>query len=769
VVDHSRVSADLGGEEAHARLCAALGRAGLGQVLDVVPNHMAIAGRRNRWWWDVLRHGRESRYATFFDVSWDPPAAKLRGKILAPVLGDHYGRELEAGRLRVERDDGSLVVRYFEHEFPIDPLTYEGEDVDRLNEDPDLLDRLLSRQHYRLARWQVAQDELDYRRFFDVNSLVALRMEEPEVFRRTHELVLSWLRQGLLDGLRVDHPDGLRDPLDYFRRLNAEAPAAWLVAEKILEPGERLPDDWPVAGTTGYDFLNLVLGVLIDPEAEQPLTAVYRSFTGEDAPWPEVAHECRLLVMEQILGSDLQRLAALFERVCEGDRRHRDYTRRELLDCLREVIACLPAYRTYARPGLHAAVSDADRATVMRAVSEAAGRRPDLDPALLAFLARILLLEAEGEGTEELVWRFQQTSGPVAAKGVEDTAFYRYHRLVALNDVGGDPARLGVSPADFHAACAEAAAARPRAMLTTATHDTKRGEDVRARLAALTELPEAWEAAVRRWSEMNRRHRTGDLPDRNTEYLLYQTLVGAWPVSPDRLWAYLEKAVREAKVHTSWLAPDAGYEEAVRGFALGVLEDPEFLGDLEEFLGPVVEMGYVSSLAQKLLCLTAPGVPDVYQGTELWDLSLVDPDNRRPVDYAHRERLLDELEALGPRAAEVAWERRAEGLPKLLLVWRALCLRAERPELFDGAGYRPLAARGPRARHLLAFERGGGAAVVVPRLPGGLAGDWGPTTVGLPQGWWVDRLTGGSLDGGEVSALELLAGFPVALLERVRA
>jgi (1->4)-alpha-D-glucan 1-alpha-D-glucosylmutase len=524
-----------------------------------------------------------------------------------------------------------------------------------------------------------------------------------------------------------------------------------------------------VAGTTGYDFLNLVLGVLVDPEAEEPLTASYRSFTGEEDPWPEVAHGCRLLVMEQILGSDLQRLAALFERVCEGDRRHRDYTRRELLDCLREVIACLPVYRTYERPGQGAAVSEADRATVRRAVGEAAGRRPDLDPALLAFLAAILLLEAEGEGTEELVWRFQQTSGPVAAKGVEDTAFYRYHRLVALNDVGGDPGSFGVSPADFHAACGRAAAARPRAMLTTATHDTKRGEDVRARLAALTQLPEAWEMAVQRWSEMNRRHRSGDLPDRNTEYLLYQTLVGAWPVSPDRLWTYLEKAVREAKVHTSWLAPDPGYEEAVRAFALGILADPEFLGDLEDFLGPVVELGWVNSLAQKLLCLTAPGAPDVYQGTELWDLSLVDPDNRRPVDYALRERLLDELEALGPRAAPVAWERRAEGLPKLLVVWRALRLRAERPELFEGAGYGPLAARGPRARHLVAFERGGGAAVVVPRLASGLAAGWGGTVVELPEGRWVDRFTGRTLSGGEVPARELLAGFPVALLERAGA
>ncbi|MBO0686400.1 MAG: malto-oligosyltrehalose synthase, partial [Candidatus Dormibacteraeota bacterium] len=411
VVDHSQVNDELGGEEARARMVAALDFAGLGQVLDIVPNHMAISGRRNRWWWDVLRHGRESRYASFFDIAWDPPEAKLRGKILVPILGDHYGRELEAGRLRVERENGSLVVRYYEHEFPIDPLSYEGEDLRQLNADADRLDEFLSRQHYRLARWRVAVDELDYRRFFDVNSLVALRMEEPEVFARTHELVLSWVQQGILDGLRVDHPDGLRDPLVYFERLRAEAPSAWILAEKVLEPGEELPEDWPVAGTTGYDFLNRVLGLLMDPEGEAPLTATYRSFSGEEAPWSEVAHDSRLLIMDEVLGSDLARLAALFERVCEGDRRHGDYTHRELLDCLREVIGCMPVYRTYVRPGQPGTVSDADRA-VVREVGAAGERRPDLDPELLMFLTRILLLEVVSEGTEEFVWRFQQTTAP---------------------------------------------------------------------------------------------------------------------------------------------------------------------------------------------------------------------------------------------------------------------------------------------------------------------------------------------------------------------
>jgi (1->4)-alpha-D-glucan 1-alpha-D-glucosylmutase len=547
---------------------------------------------------------------------------------------------------------------------------------------------------------------------------------------------------------------------------------AWIVAEKVLEPGEQLPADWPVAGTTGYDFLNRVLGVFVDPDGEEPLTATYRTFTGETTSWPDLVRDSKLSVMEQLLGSDLSRLTALFERVCEADRRHRDYTWRELHDCLSEVIACLPVYRTYARPGDAASVSANDRARVRETLNRAAGRRPDIDPELLAFLGRILLLEVDGDGTSELVWRMQQTSGPVAAKGIEDTALYRYHRLVALNEVGGDPSRFGLSPDEFHAACLLAAAEWPRAMLTTSTHDTKRGEDVRARLAVLSELAAGWHEAVHRWSGMNGRHRTGDLPDRNSEYLLYQTLVGAWPIPAERAWTYMEKAAREAKAHTSWLAPAPDFEEALRNFVFGVLADPEFVRDLERFVEPVVELGYANSLAQKLLCLTAPGVPDLYQGSELWDLSLVDPDNRRPVDYALRARLLDELEAMGPRAAAVAWGRRAEGLPKLLLVWRTLRLRREHPALFDGASYEPLAVTGPGAGHILAFSRGGGVVVVVPRLFAALGSGRGKPrayeriTVAMPSGRWVDRFTELAVSGGDVPAARLLSGFPVALLER---
>ena len=820
VVDHSRVNAELGGEEGHARLCEALGASGLGQVLDIVPNHMAIAGHLNRWWWDVLENGRSSRYATYFDVDWNPPERKLRDTILIPVLGDHYGRVLESGQLRLERRGVRLVVRYFEHEMPVDPRSYElilgdgfeglgllfaalpvvtpddrpgalrrhltkeallarlerleaGPELDArialVNIDADRLDSLLEQQNYRVARWQTAGTELDYRRFFDVNNLAALRMEDPEVFADTHVRILEWLRAGVLDGVRVDHPDGLRDPLGYLQHLRRAAPAAWIVVEKILAPDEELPESWPVAGTTGYDFLNRVLGLFVDPAGERPLTETYVRFSNEAAAFAEVAYRSKRQVMRELLASDVSRLTELFVLVCEGSRRYRDYTRQELNECLREALACLNVYRTYVRPGDPA--SPADRARVATALAAARRRRPQLDADLADLLGRILLREYEdrGQPAAELAARFQQTSSPVAAKGVEDTAFYRYHRLVALNEVGGDPGRFCLSPDAFHFACGRAAVQWPGGMLATSTHDTKRSEDVRARLAVLSEIPDAWTAAVERWAAMNQRHRAQDLPDRNTEYLLYQTLVGAWPVGLERLLAYLEKAAREAKRQTSWLAPAAGYERALRDFASGVLAAPEFLADLEAFLARVVPAGRVNSLAMKLVCLTAPGAGDVYQGSELWDLSLVDPDNRRPVDFGLRARLLAELDELEDGAAAAALERCDEGLPKLLVVSRALRLRAARPEAFDRGSYRELPLLGSLPGHAVAFCRGEAVCVVVPRLGFGVerAGGWGDTAVALPAGSWVDRLTGRRVAGREVPVADLLAGFPVALLELV--
>ncbi|MCU1483725.1 MAG: malto-oligosyltrehalose synthase [Actinomycetia bacterium] len=797
VVDHSKVNDELGGAEAHARFCATLGRLGLGQVLDVVPNHMAVTPE-NEWWTDVLENGPSSRYASYFDVDWDPPERKLRNTVLLPVLGDHYGRVLEAGELAVERRGGAFVLRYFEHGYPIAPRTYDlvlglaavatddddlaflagafgdlphawltdrvsvvarhrdkevlKRQLDRLlaerpeladavdaavvavNADADLLDSLLDRQNYRLAHWRVAGEELDYRRFFDINDLAGLRMEDDAVFDDTHALVVEWLRTGVLDGLRIDHPDGLLDPLGYFERLRAASPEGWIVVEKILEPGEALPETWPVDGTTGYDFLNLVGGLFVDPAGEGPLTEAYGAFAGEPTDYEAVVHEAEHLVVDQVLAADMSRLTNLFVQVTEMERRYRDFTRPELAAVLGEAAVCFPVYRTYVRPG--APVSPADERTITVALDDARARRADLDPELFELLGRVLRGELDGPA-RELCLRFQQTTGPVMAKGVEDTTFYRFNRLASLNEVGGDPSRFGVDVATFHEAMATTS--WPRAMLASSTHDTKRSEDVRARIALLSEVPDEFAAAAGRWTQVH------EPPDRNLAWLLFQVLVGAHPLPLDRALAYVEKATKEAKQHTSWTDPVPEYDGAVRAWVEALCADDALLADLDGFVAPLVDPGWSNALAAQLVKLTAPGVPDVYQGTELWDLSLVDPDNRRPVDYDLRRKLLAELDGMTPAEA---WARRDEGLPKLLLTRQALRARPE-------GTYRPLAAHGAAAAHVVAFARGDRLATVVTRLPITLArvGGWRDTTVDLP---WAEG----------VPVADLLRDLPAALVER---
>lgn len=835
VVDHGRVNRELGGDEGRVKLAQALDEAGMGQVVDVVPNHMAIGSRANRWWWDVLENGPASRYARYFDVDWDPPERKLKNRVLMAILGDHYGRIIEAGGIEVERREAEFVVVYEDHQLPLAPTSLKSLLMDAshrtpsqeleslaaafgrlpgptrlsdarayerhrdsqvlkarltqllqtdgkvraavdealaiLNHNPDAVDRLLEEQSYRLAFWRTAIHELDYRRFFDIDTLVGLRMEEPEVFQACHALILEWVADGSVQGLRIDHPDGLRDPESYLQRLAERAPGAWMVVEKILERGERLPSSWPVAGTTGYDFLNCVTGLLVDPAGEPALTELYRELTGEAGDWPALVLECKYQVLREVLAADLRRLTEIFVEVCERHRRYRDYTRHELSHALREVLVSFPVYRTYIGPG--GPVRGQDLGYVEAAVQAAVQRRPDLDPELFGFLKRLLLLqvpEPQGGGDEptppeeELAMRFQQLSGPVMAKGVEDTAFYRFHRLVALNEVGGDPGHFGVTPEEFHQVCSEAQAERPLAMLATSTHDTKRSEDVRARIALLSEVTGSWGRAVRGWMEHNDTHRSPQDPvDRNVEYLLYQVLVGAWPLSRQRAQQYLSKATKEAKVHTSWVAPDERYDDALARFLDAIFADGAFQASLEEFVRPLILPGRVNSLSQLLLKLTAPGVPDLYQGSELWDLSLVDPDNRRPVDFDRRRRLLAKLDTLS--LAEVM-ERIDEGLPKLLVVRRALDLRGRMPEAFGArATYLPLEVTGERAAHLVGFQRSGTAVTLVPRLVMGIRDGWGDTQVHLPEGTWSDLFTGESLVG-TVPAADALGRFPVALLKR---
>ena len=664
---------------------------------------------------------------------------------------------------------GIAIRKFWAHSSPVcwreRPEVAEAVDtvIAELNANYDALHMLLERQNYRLAFWRAAARDLGYRRFFDINTLVGLRMEDEQVFSDTHALVLRWLGEGVLDGVRIDHPDGLRDPEAYCQRLHRAAPQAWIVVEKILEPGERLRDAWPVAGTTGYDFLNRVGGLFVDPAGEQPLTELYAEFTGESVDYPALVRAKKHQTLHELLGSDVNRLTALFIEVCERHRRHRDYTRYELHEVLREVIACFPVYRTYVQAET-GHVNDDDVRYVTEAVERAKSCRPELDAALFDFLHDLLLLRVRGDLESELVMRFQQLTGPTMAKGLEDTVFYSFNRLVSLNEVGGDPGHFGVSPAAFHQACLEAQQRWPQGMLATSTHDTKRSEDVRVRIHLLSEIPARWAKAVRCWAALNERYRRGGWPDRNTEYLLYQTLVGAWPLEVERALTYMEKAIREAKVHTSWTHTNADYEEAVRGFVTDVLADPEFTADLAAFVAPLVQAGRVNALAQTLLKLTAPGVPDLYQGTEVWNLSLVDPDNRRPVDYDLRRRLLREVEGATP---EQVWARVDEGLPKLWLIRQVLALRRRQPELFGPQGdYQPLLAKGERAAHVVAFARGSGVVTVVPRLVLGLNGEWGSTTLKMPDGAWRNALTGDDVDGHVTRMADVLARFPVALLTR---
>ena len=845
VVDPHRLNRELGGVGAYQALAVALRGHGLGQVLDIVPNHMALDGRDNRWWWDVLANGPSSPYALYFDIDWDSPERKLTGSVLVPVLGDHYGRVLDAGEITIARDAGGFVVRYFDHTLPLSPRTYDellaragfgvqsdelaslatafgalphalivdpdlaaerqrhsraladrlgyliahrpdvGRAIDaalaQLNADPDALDALLQRQNFRLAFWRTASEELDYRRFFNIETLAGIRVEDERVFTDTHCLIVALVEGGTVDGLRVDHVDGLQDPEAYLERLHQATGGVTVVVEKILAPDEALPDTWPVAGTTGYDFLNRVNGLFVAGGKMAELTDGYQAFTGQTDTYDEIVHEAKMQIMREELSAEVERLTALWADVCERHRRHRDYTRRELRAGLREVLAAFGVYRTYVRPG--APVGDADRKHVHQAVADAQARRPDLDPELFAFLGSLLLLEHPGPRETELAVRFQQLSSPVMAKGVEDTAFYRYNRLVSLNEVGGSPDLMEDGLARFHRHCAEMSARWPETMLTLATHDTKRGTDARARINVLSELPGPWRAAIDRWAGHNRQHRCGPAPDPNTEYLIYQTLVGAWPIDAGRLGRYMEKATKEAKVHTSWVDPVPAYDESLQSFAAAIVADPWFVADLEAFLAGngIVLAGRINSLAQTTLLLTSPGAADLYQGTELWDLSLVDPDNRRPVDYQLRRELLGRLglgASAGPAEAGPAGAGPAEALGemesggvKLWLVHRLLADRRDRPRAYGpSSGYRPLPVEGPRAANVVAFGRTGGLVVIVPRLVSGLGppDGWGSalgsTTVSLPPGRWVDVLSGATFEGGNGVVSSLLSQFPVAVL-----
>ncbi|MBA2605218.1 MAG: malto-oligosyltrehalose synthase [Acidobacteria bacterium] len=850
VCNHNEINPEAGGAPAHAEFVAAVAAHGLTHIVDFVPNHMGIGTGANAWWMEVLENGPSSPSAKFFDVDWTPVKAELHAKLLLPILGDQYGQVLERGEMQLEFRDGVLVLRYFDHELPINPRqaprvyrtaigrVYEAlggdhpqlheflsiiaslenmppyteseparmaerqrekevargrlsrlasecqpireaieEAVARTNGDPgrpesfDALHELLEAQAYRLSYWRTASHEINYRRFFDINTLAGLRIEDPEVFEETHRLIEEMLREERIQGIRLDHPDGLFDPARYFLMLQDLAARAWntrreadregrpdrplyAVAEKILSGGERLPPGWAVHGTTGYNYLNDLNGIYIDQRQARVLRRAYTKLTGSAEPFEEVLYRSKRLIIETAMVSELTVLTHILDRIAESNRKSRDFTRDSVRAVLVEVVACFPVYRTYVD---ERGWTPEDRKVVERAIARARRRNPAMESSMFDFFLEVMLprdVEATpiandrrdgyppatpDEARERLrfAMKLQQYTGPVQAKGLEDTAFYRYNVLLSVNEVGGDPARFGRTVEEFHAVNGHRIRAWPYELLTTATHDTKLGEDVRGRVNAISEIPTEWGREVSRWMRTNRTARgmsdNEPAPDRNDEYRLYQALVGAWPLElgsgaegepnvteapapfVERLQAYMLKAVREAKVHTSWLTPNAEYEDALKRFIEQVLTGAggaRFIPAMLPLQRRIATLGMLNSLSQTVMKLGSPGVPDFYQGTELWDLSLVDPDNRRPVDFDLRERLLTEVDDLlatphGERVERLAglvtsWR---DGRIKLLISAAGLRVRREHPELFLSGQYLPLGTEVTVPGGAVAFAR----------------------------------------------------------------
>lgn len=924
VLDQNRLNPELGSTAQYEALCAELAGCGMGQILDIVPNHMCIEGQGNLLWADLLENGPSSRSACFFDVDWHPVKHELENKILVPILGDQYGTVLENGELCLRFEEGSFFLYYYDHKLPIMPKSYRlvlGLQLERLEQelgsdapqyqelmsiitalkhlpsvveyDPerieeryrekeiikrrlwnlyqnssavrvfidcnlisingskgnpgsfDCLDVLLQEQVYRITHWRVATEEINYRRFFDINGLGAIRVEDPVVFEATHRLLFDLVAAGKITGLRIDHADGLQDPVDYLKRLQAacfcrryrgsftpaggdqpdDEPVAtaqeayarileadpgykpfYILAEKILLKAEKLPANWPVYGTTGYDFANQVNGIFVEGANAKLFDTIYTRFMQHRVDFHDALYQKKKLVMQVALSSEINTLGHYLNRISEQNRHTRDFTLNSLIKSLIEVIACFPVYRTYIADY---EVTERDRQYIEAAVKGARRLNPAVSASVFDFIRDVLLLrfpdnlpEEQRSARLDFVKRFQQLSGPVMAKGVEDTTFYIYNRLVSLNEVGGSPERFGISLEAFHGQNIDRCKTRPLAILATSTHDTKRSEDVRARINVLSEIPELWREGLMRWSRQNRRIKLvvdgRARPSRNEEYLLYQTLVGTWPFCHpgtaefgefrERIKAYMLKAMREAKVHTSWINPDSHHEDAALYFIDMILKDsPEngFLPDFNAFQQLTAACGVFNSLSQLLLKITSPGIPDIYQGNELWDFSLVDPDNRRPVDFSTRMALLEQLERLTEeqglaRTAEELTRRRRDGQIKLYLTWKALTFRREQRELFEQGRYLPLEVTGPHREHVCAFERSTNdraVLVVVPRFcsrliehPNGLP--LGPEVwqdTGILQPFDTSCSAYRNLLTGELLRLELQEGRPTLLLHKVLA
>jgi (1->4)-alpha-D-glucan 1-alpha-D-glucosylmutase len=848
VADQTKVNQELGGDEAQQEFYKTITAKGLQQIIDIVPNHMAAKCPDNSWWANVLKYGQISPYANYFDIF------DLSEKILLPVLGEQYEKELAARRIQLRYQHGIFTLTYFDHEFPLTlfslmpillkiaahsesksfkaiineintvPKTYSAlqileqklilelqklenssaipkafQDVARrkrkraaehtegyvssepslqqshslkgegyiiqqiikeINLSPEQLGALLEVQNYRLVFWRVSNKTLSYRRFFHINSFVGLRIENEEVFNAVHNLLSQWLKMGQVGGLRIDHIDGLRDPWEYLVRLRKLAPATWIVVEKILLGDEVLAKDWPIAGTTGYDFMNSVMGLFIDAANENLFTDFYANVIGGETDYYAILREKKLLVLNQILGGDVNFLVKLFSEVCHQYQICHDFTFDKIKTAILEFIACFPIYRTYIRAPQQK-ITEYDKKIIIATVKKAKKYNGKLVPDVIDFLKAILLLQITGAKESEFVMRFQQLTSPAMAKGQEDTAFYCFNRFVALNEVGGDPSIFGTSIAAFHQTMQNKAKQQPYSMLATSTHDTKRSEDVRMRLVLLSEIPEAWFKLVQKWLAHNEKNYAAIVPDRNTQYFLYQNLVGAWPIAKDRILTFMEKAVREAKEYTSWSYPNSDYEQKLHKFITAILADKEFLTSLEVFIEPLIKFGRINSLAQTAIKLTAPGIPDFYQSSEVWSFNFVDPDNRRPVDLAANYNLFKKMQTL---SLEEIMAEMNTGLPKLWLIYKTLGLRKKYPELFTANNYLPLSLVGTKTNHGIAFLRGETVLTFVPRLLITLQDNWENTWLEIPAGNWRNILTAEKFKGGKIMLSAIVQKFPVAIL-----
>jgi (1->4)-alpha-D-glucan 1-alpha-D-glucosylmutase len=842
VTNHNVINPEVGGDAAHRAFTDAVREAGLQHIVDFVPNHMGISTATNPWWRDVLARGQHSAYAHFFDIDWYPFKTELRRKLLLPILGDQYGKVLERGELQLERGHdlsaaagAGLVVRYFDNCLPFAvPRELSDEEIVRINGVPgqphtfDALHELLEAQAYRLAYWRTAAHEINYRRFFDINTLAGLRVEDPTVFDAIHGLLARLVHEGRVSGVRVDHPDGLFDPAKYFAMLRALVGDVYVVAEKILSGGERLPRGWAVHGTTGYNFLNQVNGLFVDPVNARRMRKVYAKIAGGEESFDELLYESKRLIMDTAMASELTVLAHMLERISESNRRSRDFTLNSLRDALVEVVAGFPIYRTYVDQG--GWVPD-DRAAVERAIVCARRRNAAMESTIFDFLREVLLPRDPddvlasvyerrdgyppadaSESAERLrfAMKFQQYTGPLQAKGLEDTAFYRHNLLLSLNEVGGDPVRFGVTAQEFHELNQARRRDWPYEMITTATHDTKLGEDVRTRIDVLSEMPEEWGREVARWTRLARSAKTlvdGEpAPDRNDEYRFYQALLGAWPEGGlsgefvERMQAYMIKSIKEAKRHSSWINPGNAYEKALGNYVARMLGGPEsakFVAAFTPFQARVARAGLVNSLSQLVLKIASPGVPDVYQGTDLWDFHLVDPDNRGEVDFATRAGALERVDrilslACACRDTEIAsllanWH---DGAIKMLLTTAGLRLRAARPALFLDGDYLPLETDTATVPgRVLAFARikdGAAAIAIAPHLigrfvdaghPAPMGDMWRTSRVMLPKALaaltYRDAITGAEIrpvraqDSAWLFVGQALKTLPVALLVAV--